>query len=272
MSKKKLAVLLGLIAITSSLIYLEMTHFAPQRVKLRIEMVESTRIPASFNNLSIGFLSDVYSHDDNLDKALKELDSFKPDMIIFGGNLFKAAPSEKEQTEMIEKLSKLNAKLGKYAVLGENDIRKANEVTQAVLTKSGFKLISNTKIDVHNFTNESIQLVGIDANNDINKETEFPYPSTSEDIFNITIANNPDNVKEFDDTEVDLMLSGKTMGGYIRLPLIGSITESSDYINKRQTVDETTLIISSGIGLKEPEMRLLSNPDVMIVILKSPEA
>lgn len=272
MSKKRLAVLLGMIAIVSTLIYFEMTRFAPQRVKLRIETVESTRIPTSFNNLSIGYLSDVYSHDENLDKALVELETFKPDMIVFGGNLFKAAPSEKEQAAMVEKLSKLDAKLGKYAVLGENDIRKANEVTQTVLTQSGFKLISNTTIDVHNFSEESIQLVGIDANNDINKETEFPYPTTSEEIYNITVANNPDNVKEFGNTQVDLMLSGKTMGGYIRLPLIGSITESSDYINKRQTVDETTLLISSGIGLKEPEMRLLSNPDVMIVILKSPNA
>lgn len=272
MSKKRLAVLLGMIAIVSTLIYFEMTRFAPQRVKLRIETVESTRIPASFNNLSIGYLSDVYSHEENLDKALVELETFKPDMIVFGGNLFKAAPSEKEQAAMVEKLSKLDAKLGKYAVLGENDIRKANEVTQTVLTQSGFKLISNTTIDVHNFSEESIQLVGIDANNDINKETEFPYPTTSEEIYNITVANNPDNVKEFGNTQVDLMLSGKTMGGYIRLPLIGSITESSDYINKRQTVDETTLLISSGIGLKEPEMRLLSNPDVMIVILKSPNA
>lgn len=270
MSKKRLAILLGMIAIVSTLIYFEMTRFAPQRVKLRIETVESTRIPASFNNLSIGYLSDVYSHEENLDKALVELETFKPDMIVFGGNLFKAAPSEKEQAAMVEKLSKLDAKLGKYAVLGENDIRKANEVTQTVLTQSGFKLISNTTIDVHNFSEESIQLVGIDANNDINKETEFPYPTTSEEIYNITVANNPDNVKEFGNTQVDLMLSGKTMGGYIRLPLIGSITESSDYINKRQTVDETTLLISSGIGLKEPEMRLLSNPDVMIVILKSP--
>lgn len=272
MSKKRLAVLLGMIAIVSTLIYFEMTRFAPQRVKLRIETVESTRIPASFNNLSIGYLSDVYSHEENLDKALVELETFKPDMIVFGGNLFKAAPSEKEQAAMVEKLSKLDAKLGKYAVLGENDIRKANEVTQTVLTQSGFKLISNTTIDVHNFSEESIQLVGIDANNDINKETEFPYPTTSEEIYNITVANNPDNVKEFGNTQVDLMLSGKTMGGYIRLPLIGSITESSDYINKRQTVDETTLLISSGVGLKEPEMRLLSNPDVMIVILKSPNA
>lgn len=272
MSKKRLAVLLAMIAIVSTLIYFEMTRFAPQRVKLRIETVESTRIPASFNNLSIGYLSDVYSHEENLDKALVELEAFKPDMIVFGGNLFKAAPSEKEQAAMVEKLSKLDAKLGKYAVLGENDIRKANEVTQTVLTQSGFKLISNTTIDVHNFSEESIQLVGIDANNDINKETEFPYPTTSEEIYNITVANNPDNVKEFGNTQVDLMLSGKTMGGYIRLPLIGSITESSDYINKRQTVDETTLLISSGIGLKEPEMRLLSNPDVMIVILKSPNA
>ncbi|CAM2747519.1 metallophosphoesterase [Erysipelothrix tonsillarum] len=272
MSKKRLAVLLGMIAIVSTLIYFEMTRFAPQRVKLRIETVESTRIPASFNNLSIGYLSDVYSHEENLDKALVELETFKPDMIVFGGNLFKAAPSEKEQAAMVEKLSKLDAKLGKYAVLGENDIRKANEVTQTVLTQSGFKLISNTTIDVHNFSEESIQLVGIDANNDINKETEFPYPTTSEEIYNITVANNPDNVKEFGNTQVDLMLSGKTMGGYIRLPLIGSITESSDYINKRQTIDETTLLISSGVGLKEPEMRLLSNPDVMIVILKSPNA
>ena len=69
---------------------------------------------------------------------------------------------------------------------------------------------------------------------------------------------------------IDLMLSGHTHGGQVRLPFFGAIFTGSLYGRKLQSglyrLYQTSLYISRGIGLEgmgAPRVRFLCKPEVV---------
>ncbi|QIK70325.1 metallophosphoesterase [Erysipelothrix sp. HDW6C] len=249
-----LALLLG--------VYFEMTVFAPKRVRLRFETVTSSTLPASFNNSSVAVFSDVFSNVDNLRKAVAHINEFQPDMVLFAGNLFDTQPDDETVKIIQDLLASLPDKLGKYAVLGDVDANAANDITRITLQNAGFRILDNGVTPIFNNSNESIQLVGLNTN------TEPAFPSINE-AFTLVLAHNPDVIDQLSDKAIHLMVAGKSMNGQIRIPLLGSLLDGPQHDKKRETVNNTLLIQSSGVGNREPQLRLLTNPDVVIITLKN---
>ena len=103
-------------------VFIDMKYFSTKRHKTRVEVVESELIPESFDRISIGYFSDVLSNFEVLDKSIDSLTDKNVDIILFGGNLLNNDINEETRMELISKLTTLEAPLGKYAVLGEEDL------------------------------------------------------------------------------------------------------------------------------------------------------
>ena len=89
--------------------------------------------------------------------------------------------------------------------------------------------------------------------------------------FTILLYHSPDLAPEAAESGIDLMLSGHTHGGQVRLPGFGALVTSSLYGKRfevgRIAVGATTLYVSRGMGLEgtgAPHVRFLCAPEVVL--------
>jgi hypothetical protein len=133
--------------------------------------------------------------------------------------------------QIAQLLSRLNAPLGVYAVLGNHDYSVRNPrgarrvpklpgmVTDA-LTDAGVRVLHNEHVILeHNGTKLAVAGVA-DA---WSKEADLPKALGGIDpqVVRICLAHNPSVIQDLGNTRCDLMLSGHTHGGQIHLPKLG---------------------------------------------------
>lgn len=270
MKRKKRTVFVLLVLFAGSILaYYDITQWAPQRLKPRFETLESTLIPQDLNNTSIALLSDVNGDIALLERAAALTREFQPDVIIFAGNLLSAAADEPTQQQFIDALASIEAPLGKFAVLSKSDYEVNYEMHKAILEASGFYVMTNTAIELHNRTETFINLVGIDGNVLADEREDLFFPSLPSETFTLSVVHDPDIINTLSSTSTQAVLSGKTLGGQFRLPFIGAILSDETYTEPRSNINGKTLIVSMGLGTDEPKLRMGTNPEIVLITLKS---
>lgn len=234
-----------------------MKYFSTKKHSTRIEIIESELIPESFDNISIGYFSDVLSNFEVLDKSIESLNTKNVDIILFGGNLLKDEIDEESKISLIKKLKEINAPLGKYAILGENDL---NSQAYEILEAADFRHLTMSGSKIHNLESDAINLIGLDSE-------QLSYES-KEDIFEILLTNDPVILESLEDSSLDLVLAGKHLGGQFKLPLLPPFGKHGDYYKKRYDVNNQIYILSQGIGTYNLDMRLNTKPETIILILR----
>jgi predicted MPP superfamily phosphohydrolase len=90
--------------------------------------------------------------------------------------------------------------------------------------------------------------------------------------FVILITHNPDYFPLVDKSKVDLVFSGHTHGGQVTFFGLWAPATHSDYGNKYRTgvitEDNSTLIVSNGLGTTILPVRFFARPQIIVVTLK----
>lgn len=150
--------------------------FEKTNYKIRNEKIAFNNLPASFNNFKIVQISDIhigsfYYNKEKLIEAVNLINECNPDVVLFTGDLVNNFSEEANCFDTI--LCKINAKYGKYAVLGNHDfgdysIWRTIETKQTNLKNviqhyktMGFKLLRNESDNLL-INNDSICIVGVD--------------------------------------------------------------------------------------------------------------
>ena len=196
------------------------------------QQIVSKKIPPDFNNFKIVQISDIhvgcyYNNEDKLEKAVKIINSLDPDVIVFTGDLVINLANEVERYKDI--IKKLNARYGKFSVLGnhdygeyynwktENDKKENLEKLIEYHKKTGFELLLNQNTNI-TINNDTISIIGIE------NWGLPPFPqygdlkramSGSENAsFKVLLSHDPSHWEEevTDSTNIDLTLSGHTHG------------------------------------------------------------
>jgi predicted MPP superfamily phosphohydrolase len=91
--------------------------------------------------------------------------------------------------------------------------------------------------------------------------------------FTILLAHSPDAVKEASAAGVNLVLSGHTHGGQVRIPLIGPLYSNTDLGRKYSEglfrFGETWLYVNRGLGTRAVPVRFLAPPEITVFTLRS---
>jgi predicted MPP superfamily phosphohydrolase len=99
--------------------------------------------------------------------------------------------------------------------------------------------------------------------------------SVPADAFRILVSHTPDNIGWARRHRIDLMLSGHTHGGQVRLPILGPVYSPSNHGCRFSAgvfwMDPTLMYVSRGVSGKEP-IRYNCPPEVTRLILKGPES
>lgn len=245
--------------------------------------VVNEQITDSYHGLKVVHFSDVHYNSTIHEKELKvlvdKINELKPDIIVYTGDLFTEKKSY-DKDILINYLSKLDAKLGKYYVSGNHDT-PINDY-QEIMNTSGFQNMDNDYALIYNESKQAILLSGIstcfEGNSNKNSDSlncDMGIKTAKVDayladikeeekpIYSILLMHEPDFIDNLNLNNYHLVLSGHSHGGQVRLPIIGELYTpigSKKYYDAHYTVDNTELYISSGIGNSGLNLRFFNHP------------
>lgn len=255
---------------------------SPHKLTIREETLTSSKLDESFDDFIIAYFSDLhyanYTNDDDLDKLVETINSIDPDLVLFSGDLVDHYATniinDEQKAYLINKLSEIDAKIAKYAVLGNHDLDMPviKELTTSILEAGGFSLITNTNRQVSNGTNNYINIVGIDCLINQEKDIESAYKDIDNAYYTIAMAHCPDSFLDIKYELTDYMLAGHCHGGQIYIPLINRLYRPigcKKYFRGKYHKNSVTLDITNGVGLTNKPVRFLSDAEVVFYKLKS---
>jgi len=200
-----------------------------------------------------------------LDQALARVAAFKPDVVLFGGDLVECELSFLDQTKPF--MEGLAAIAPAYAVIGNHDTYVSADAVAAFLRLRGFRPLRDEAVPLEGPWG-SFTLCGMrdvfEPELDFGVLRGLPRAST------IMLAHNPQQALMMPvETAPWLTLSGHTHGGQIRLPALGALVNQADRrigpgLGK---VEGRMLAVSSGIGYSGLPVRFGCPPDVTNIVV-----
>lgn len=237
-------------------------HFIVQEETLSFE-----NLPESFDGLKVIQFSDLHYEDQNLlKKVVAAINQRHPDLLLFTGDLVSDDLTTEDRSVLVEELKKLDAPLGKYAVLGEED----QEEAKSILVDCGFSILADNYELIYRNGLDPILLIGLDTSKEpINYSQAFQYYSIDghdENIFSILMLHKPDYIDEaLTNHSVNFALAGHSHLGQVRLPLFPPFVKkdhAEKYIGPYYEINNTKFYVSSGIGTSDYPYRFMARPSI----------
>ncbi|MEG0958818.1 MAG: metallophosphoesterase [Erysipelotrichaceae bacterium] len=258
------------------------TYVSVEKVNLNYETITSSKISKDLDNLKIAFVSDIhynhYMNQERLKPMIEKLNHANPDVVIFGGDIFDHpeinAPTPVIQSEITTILSSIKAPLGKFAVLGEQDLMNENvkAMCEQILYNSDFELLSNRSARIHKNSIDSFALVGIDSLLGGTPNVETAFTNVSDQDFVLCVSHAPDIISQLPMNNISLLLAGHSHGGQIKIPFIGPLNKiegAKDYVSGTHHVKGAKVHISNGIGTTNSDIRIFAPAEILIYRLVS---
>ncbi len=282
--RKKLVLLslkiIGLFIIFMSLFYLYTSYCATRGLIVKEERIKQAKIPENFNGCKIIQISDIHYgttiFQEEMKNLVKTINKRKPDLVFFTGDLIDKdyKLSSKKQEQLTKYLQQIDASIGKYAVLGEED----EEQAITILNQSDFTILKNNYDLVYKNTTTPILIVGLGSllKNERDIEEGYKYfkeESHNANIYTITLLHEAEDIKEINSKyQSDLYLGGHSHNGQIRIPKVGSPIKkdgSKQFDQPYYELDDSKIYISSGIGTNQNGIRLFCRPSINFFRLSS---
>ncbi len=234
--------------------------------------IKETTLDAKWDGLKIVQFTDLHYGStiylDELKELVKEINKQNPDLIIFTGDLVEQGVdlSDKEVDQVIQELNKLDPKVETLAVLGNHDYD--HDYWNRIVPNVGWHVLDNTYEYVYYKSKTPIVFVGLDdlteGNPDYTNAFSF-LNETEEELYTIVLAHEPDQIEEFQNYHFDVVLSGHSHLGQVRLPFIGALYTpigAKKYYDEYYKVADANLYISGGLGTSGIKFRFLNKPSI----------
>ncbi|WP_291569124.1 MULTISPECIES: metallophosphoesterase [unclassified Clostridium] len=211
---------------------------------------------------------------EQLEKVVEKINSTEPDIVIFAGDLIDNASQYEEISKIADVLSKINYKIGKYAVYGNHDYGGgAVRYYDSIMEQSGFKVLKNSS-EYIKLEDANIRIFGADEKLMGGYNAEETMNGINESDINLLILHEPDLIDDFKDYPIDLALAGHSHGGQVYIPFYGPIINNvlSEKYNKGfyqlNNERETKLYVNTGLGNTKLRPRLGNIPEITTFIIK----
>ncbi len=276
MTKKIITALVCLLAV-SFLCVFNAKNVNTRQFRITEEKLYSNKINDKSDGFLIACFSDLYYgsfiSDDYVNEVFETIDSFKPDLILFEGDLLSpdVTLSEEEKAFLTDALSSLQATYGKYAVYGDKDhLRK--EETDSILNASGFRILNNASELICIDKKTYINIAGIDSLNGGDPDATDALSGINGNYYTFVVSHCPDIFDSVLGYGIDFLSAGHSRGGQVWLPLIslfGREHGCKKYFRGKYSRNGATLQINNGIGRYKKDARFLADAEIVLYTLKS---
>ena len=222
------------------------------QMQLREWDVAIPNLPEALDGLQIVQISDLHIapcfQRRFFEAVVDACQGWTADLIVMTGDLVEVD----ETIRWVEPLLRpLDARLGKFAILGNHDNEHQPQAIAGELGRAGFEMLEGrwTTLDLEGTT---LAIGGTSAP----WGPAFAASDVPQADFHILLSHSPDLFYKAQRWGVDLMLSGHNHGGQIRFPFVGPVFMPSRYSRRfdrgffRQ--NGTLLYVNEGVGGKHP--------------------
>lgn len=279
---KKLRISAGMAGLSVSLIVMYGSFVEPRIITVTEEKITLPTI----DDIKIAVLGDLhvghYKGEKFLSKVVKRLNSLEPDLVLLVGDYVSFAA---DPLDNFNPLGEINSKYGVFGVLGNHEydcmLGRARTKTNGTfdtsvkvkraLERVGVKVLSNEWMEVEVGGGGNLFIGGVDDACSAHDQIGSALPVTTKKSSIILLAHDPSVILDNRASYANLIASGHTHGGQIRLPWIGSLFPLPTQISR--SFDQgiflldgnTTLAITRGLGEVGPRARLFAWPEVMLL-------
>ncbi len=261
--------------------------------------VESDRIPESFDGFRILQITDLHGKEfgDRQQNLKQVIDGLEYDIVVLTGDYI-GEDNDPDYWIVRDLIACFKEGTPVYYILGDCDYTPANVGSgsekwkmcivpenetpiMSVFRDCGAEFVYPAK-KITNGAGDSIYLTGISYDKELmnrmefDQDTDFSICITHKPInYNVTRRLKDVNKRTITEIDYDLCLSGHTMGGQYRVPVLGALYSDDEGLFPQEkslkglSVDDggRYTFISGGLGV-ETGFRFFSNPEISLIELK----
>ena len=255
MDTKKIFILVLLIIVLLIYNQVQISNFKTNKVSIESKKVNS--------EIKISQISDFHSNKNiNITKLVESITKYDPNFIVLTGDIIDSKTDDLSLAfALVDGISEVNKPI--YFVEGNHEglNSKRNEFLEGLVEKGVYVL--DNKTTLLSIEGEKIRLIGLPffAERD---EFQKVLDKASPSIYDIVLSHSPNRPISYLDGRIDLVLSGHTHGGQIRLPIIGGLVAPGQGFFPKydkglmQLENGPLLYIDSGLGNSVLPIRFLN--------------
>lgn len=266
MMKKFIYIILSLcifIAIICGVLYASSNFVIKKKIDIKMEEMNDIKIVhlSDFNNKIVRNLSE---------KVMEE----NPDMVVITGDLVdKYKTTESNEDELLKQFEGITVPI--YFVPGDMEHEYENyETMKEKMKEKGFHILENDsekfekgnkEITITGIVDSSMYYEDLEKMNDKMRELKVDTPQ-------ILLSHRAELMDLYTENQYDLVFTGHTHGGYVCIPFVGALFASNQgtlpkYTNGKYPLKDTTMIVSSGLGVGRFPIRLFNQPEIVSVTI-----
>ncbi len=254
--------------------WIELARDANQAREIEIvhQPVYLPGLPKAFDGYLVAQLSDIhydvhhgsFADEDHIEAAVRAINRIRPDLVVLTGDYVTASVAHIQP--LAEMLAEIEARDGVFAVLGNHDFWSGADRVARALRRQGIAMLRNAHTQLRR-DGEGVALLGVDDSTVLAHDLAAARRGVPEGMTTILLSHNPTLIGRAVRSGIDLMLSGHTHGGQIRLSPRSSRRRRSLWQGWRR-FGPTQLYINRGLGTVVLPVRFQCPPEITIIELK----
>lgn len=258
------------------------TFIEPRRIKINHININLNQTPPT-ENLKLVQLSDFHANllkqKSFFKKVYSQVEKINPDIVVLTGDYIYT--KESEAAYLTEFFNKLTAKYPVFAVTGNHEygqsswkgkIHDKSTLIKKIFAETGVNFIDNKNVLI-NIKDAKFILSGIQdiwSQPNITDTLNHLLAENTENLPQFLLAHNPEIIMQTEAKNFDIIFSGHTHAGQIRLPLIGSLAplpiQIDSYYDQGlfKLMTGNYLYINAGLGEGGPHARLFNPPEITV--------
>lgn len=263
-------------------------------LKIENYEIQSSKLPMSFDGCRIVFLTDLHSnlYGKNNEKLIQKIEEINPDYIMCTGDMI-VGRRDCDTHVAMELFTALAAKWEIFYSLGNHEQKLCAFLetcdTTIVEYINGLKNMGIHVLDNETFVlkrgQDDISITGITIDykyhykiwRKIKMEAAYVEEiagKAEQERFKLLLAHNPEHLEAYAGWGADLVLSGHIHGGIMILPWIGGVIAPSyelfpKYDFGKFKEGKCEMVLSRGLGTHTINLRILNNPEISVITLRT---
>jgi predicted MPP superfamily phosphohydrolase len=273
MQNKKVKIMIGLLVVVLSIIIF--CIWQNNDIVISKYAYENNKIGDKLEGFKIAQISDLHNKEfgSKNKRLLDKLRNEKPNMIVITGDIV-----DRNRTNIDIALEFVKGAVEIAPVfyisgnheysISYNDWNKLMQNMEA----HGVILMDNKTIEIGD--DNGFYIVGLGEQNLTDGTLQTLTSDLNPDKLKILLAHEPQNLKLYSQAKVDLIFAGHAHGGQFRLPFVGGLIAPNQGFFPKYTAgtyreDQTTMVVSRGLGNSVIPVRIFNRPEIVIVTLRA---
>ncbi|MHB8302164.1 MAG: metallophosphoesterase [Acidobacteriaceae bacterium] len=258
-------------------------EFERHRLEITHRTVELARLSPALDGLRIAQISDIhyeqFTEPYYVREVVGQINKLAPDLVLMTGDFVSEGPrSDRRDAQMSYPCAEILAGIQcpqRWCVLGNHDVKVGQAVVTHALESHGLPVLSNRHVPFER-NGSRLWLAGVEDIGIGNPNLHLAAPpglQTAQEPV-LLLAHEPDFAdRVVQHGGIDLMISGHTHGGQIRLPLYGALylpPLGRKYVQGMFHLENgLQLYVNRGIGCVGLPFRFDCRPELTMITLRS---